>query len=570
MARSSPSACVVKRVAPLLAVLLLTWGGKTSALPQPFLMPFPAGETWYICQGYQGVSHGSGYSLDLSTYVASSGTQGCNPAYASAASGRTVTSPGSGVVRYVGPDYVCIDFDQGGSTEIGHMTRAVSAGARVSAGQKIGTVNAPNSTNGNYAHIHIEVHAQHGCASDVPFDDAYGARFDCGPNLPAGQDHTGKALKRCVAGDNSAGGDKLKLNTDSYADIFRYDPVNGRVIVTNMTNLTGVSNKYDSGNGAWAASWQNHFADLDGDGDKDVFRYSGYGRVVVTRFNSALSGLSSPNAYDGSGWGDSHRKFAFGRIEGQSYENVVSYDPTSGDLDYYRFTNTTASTWSLSSVSWSVGTGWNIHTADMNGDGDDEVVRYHPSTGRLIIENGWARTEVFDSADIGTSFGTGRIMSFGNLNGTGAEELISYNPSSGDFVIYTFNTSTMPWVWDDRHRASLEGGWTMMTGDLDGGADELFRYQPSTGRVIVEQFSADLNSRYERYDSSGISSWGTNREHSLADLNGDGIDEVFRYEPGVGHVTITKFTNTTSATWGFTNTYHDQPGWGAYWEISVH
>lgn len=372
-------------------------------------------------------------------------------------------------------------------------------------------------------------------------------------------------------GDNSAGADKLKLNTDGYADIFRYDPVNGRVIVSNMTALSGVSNKYDSGNGAWAKGWQNHFADLDGDGDKEVFRYSGGGRVVVTRFNSTLSALVSPNVFDGTAWGDADRKFAFGRIEGKPYENVVSYDPTSGALAYYRFTNTSTTAWSFAATYWAdIGTGWDIHTADMNGDGDDEVVRYQPSSGRLIIENGWTRTEVFDSADIGTNFGTGRKMYFGNFNGTGAVELISYNPSSGDFVIYTFNTSVTPWVWDDRHRAGLGAGWVMIPGDLNGGADELYRYQPSTGRVIVEQFSADLMTRTERYDSSGITNWGTNHEHSLADLNGDGLDEVFRYNPASGHVSVTRFTNTTSATWGISSPYFDQAGWGANWDIFVH
>lgn len=370
-------------------------------------------------------------------------------------------------------------------------------------------------------------------------------------------------------GDNSAGADKLKLNSDGYADIFRYDPVNGRAIVSNMTALTSVSNKYDSGSGAWAKGWQNHFADLDGDGIKEVFRYSGGGRVVVTQFNSALSALV--NAFDGTGWGDADRKFAFGRLEGNSYENVVSYDPTSGALAYYRFTNTSATAWSFASTYWAdIGTGWDIHTADMNGDGDDEVVRYQPGSGRLIIENGWTRSELFDSANTGTNFGADRKMYFGNLNGTGAMELLSYNPSSGDFVLYTFNTSVVPWVWDDRHRAGLGAGWVMIPGDLNGGADELYRYQPSTGRVVVEQFSADLMTRTERYDSSGITNWGTNHEHSLADLNGDGIDEVFRYDPATGHVSVTKFTNTTSATWGISNPYFDQAGWGANWDIFVH
>ena len=175
---------------------------KVSAMPGTLLPPFPPGETWYVCAGYNAipVTHSGTPKLDLSIASNSPGPTACTSATSNSSSNKVVTSPGTGsLIQGSGTD-VCINFDGGGSVVIAHIGNR-RANGRVNGGDQIGTVNAPNSENGYYAHIHIEARTSN-CpnGTPVPFDDAHGLRFQCAPDMPysgATNQWSGTALRRC-------------------------------------------------------------------------------------------------------------------------------------------------------------------------------------------------------------------------------------------------------------------------------------------------------------------------------------------------------------------------------------
>jgi hypothetical protein len=158
-----------------------------AALPSVITLPFRTGETWHLCQGYNGsISHGGAASLDLSLSPSSAGPTGCTPSTASASAGRPVLAPAGGTVRHVTPDLICLDFSAGGSMLIGHLASRPAANSSVVPGQQLGVVASPSSANGRYAHIHIEAYLGAGCrsADNVLFDDVHSAQLQCAPNLP--------------------------------------------------------------------------------------------------------------------------------------------------------------------------------------------------------------------------------------------------------------------------------------------------------------------------------------------------------------------------------------------------
>jgi hypothetical protein len=188
--------------------------------PQPedrLLLPFPVGQTWTVCQGYNGaISHRNTYALDLSIQPGSAGPRGCGIGQ-SASDGLQVTSPGTGTVvglwKYdataddATADLVCIDLDVGGSVLVGHVASVRSDGtplslqSRVAAGEQVGTLlPLAQSSRSHYAHIHIEAFAAKGCAktSRTPFVGRYG--FGCVEPMPSdgtvGQ-YRGWTLTRC-------------------------------------------------------------------------------------------------------------------------------------------------------------------------------------------------------------------------------------------------------------------------------------------------------------------------------------------------------------------------------------
>lgn len=350
-----------------------------AAMPAPFLMPFPAGQTWYICQGYRGVTHATGYSFDLSTYPAAAGTLGCDPAHASDASGKAVTAAGAGSVANEGVDFICINFDAGGSTEIGHLNLLAHLGDRVLSGQTIGTVESPNSNNGSYAHIHVEAHASSGCASDVPFDDAHSARFQGGPDLPYGPNWTGTALTR---------------PSSLAAPAMLYDVGNGSATVYRWANPAGTSftglvttntPSFDLANvGNRVAS-----GDFDGDGHSDML-------VAYQNANGTFDFRVSSHATSTFAWRYTSGSFSLSRVAGRLVAGdwnadgkddvAVAYDNGNGTFGLYRWTSTGSGFTSY--APWKSGSfylsnvGDRMVAGDWNADGKDDVIMaYQNSTG---------------------------------------------------------------------------------------------------------------------------------------------------------------------------------------------
>ena len=183
---------------------------KVVAIPVPLLLPFSIGETWYICQGYNGpISHSTSYALDLSIDPGSPGSQGCNASTNNSSTGKAIIAPGAGeVYQGIEWDTIYINFDDGGSILFSHINHnwqpPQNANAwlgRVAAGEIIGTLNAPNARNGNYAHLHMMIFSgsftQGGA---LPFDDANQTRFQCAPDMPYSGEinqYSGTALTRC-------------------------------------------------------------------------------------------------------------------------------------------------------------------------------------------------------------------------------------------------------------------------------------------------------------------------------------------------------------------------------------
>jgi len=195
----------------LFTVLILQLNTKDvmSSEVHRLTLPFNNGETWYICQGYNGqISHQGTFALDLSIDPNSPGSTGCTPGTANASTGRAVRAPAGGKIVYRDYQSVCIDLEgRDESIYITHLDNPAAKGA-IAHDDLLGTVAAPGTGNGGYAHIHVEIHPGSGCAasgSPIPFDDAHGTRFEGAPNLPSMgttvNQYSGTALTRDAAVD---------------------------------------------------------------------------------------------------------------------------------------------------------------------------------------------------------------------------------------------------------------------------------------------------------------------------------------------------------------------------------
>lgn len=207
-------ACVL--IVMLGSIVILT-GAPAKARPgaspttRPFVLPIPPGETWYVCQGYNGeLTHSGAPALDFSRAKQSPGSKGCMAGSKYSSAGAVVSAPAAGTAHRwpgcCGDDFVCVNFDSGGSAAIGHLTDRVPSGTRVATGSRIGTVAWPHPSNGDYAHVHVQVHQSPDCthgSDPVAFDVAHGFKWSCTPDLPysgALNQYSGLAVSRCSKG----------------------------------------------------------------------------------------------------------------------------------------------------------------------------------------------------------------------------------------------------------------------------------------------------------------------------------------------------------------------------------
>lgn len=154
--------------------------------------PFNKGETWYVCQGYNGKHSHFGnllYSVDLTLKQTHVGKTGC---YAKGeelnySANKDVLSPANGTVAWVSTsgekDIVCINFEKeinagGKSMALGHIIPEVAKDDKVTIGKPLGTTTTAVENTGNYgfAHIHMQLYKVTDCkkGEHIPFGTAFG------------------------------------------------------------------------------------------------------------------------------------------------------------------------------------------------------------------------------------------------------------------------------------------------------------------------------------------------------------------------------------------------------------
>lgn len=183
----------------------LIYGSAKAALGQ-ITLPFEVGKTWYVCQGYQGLTetHRNTFALDLSIGQ-DFGSRACLSNNVNRSAGQQVLAPAAGTIAYIRSDLVCLMMDDNRSLLIGHIDRSIADGAQVNKDTVLGTLSSAAPVNGGFAHIHIEARQSRNCipGTSVPLTAAHGFQFEgIGdlPDTPGVDDHFRTALTRRTIG----------------------------------------------------------------------------------------------------------------------------------------------------------------------------------------------------------------------------------------------------------------------------------------------------------------------------------------------------------------------------------
>jgi hypothetical protein len=257
--------------------------------------------------------------------------------------------------------------------------------------------------------------------------------------------------------------------------------------------LIGVNNNDDGllnawrngGNAAWigpttgiGSGWWNRsvvrFADLDGDGKKDLIGVNNAGNGVINAWRNIdgiNGGWDGPYSI-GSGW-TNPAIARFADIDGDGRDDLIAINPT-GNGDALAFRNNgrafQAWPWTASAV---IGRGWTGDPArfqfgDINGDGYDDLlgvdnfgndlITAYPNNGAVGSLNWgtwpWSNT----TYTIGSGFTNPSRVRFADINGDGYDDLISIN-DAGDGIIHAWRNNQAAWGWPWGPRGDIGSGW---------------------------------------------------------------------------------------------------------------
>jgi hypothetical protein len=272
--------------------------------------------------------------------------------------------------------------------------------------------------------------------------------------------------------------------------------------------------------------------DFNGDGKDDVFRYAP-GLSGADMFLSNGSGFASVGGWTGAGLAVAGDRWYTGDFNGDGKDDVFRYAPGISGADMFLSNGSgfqpvggwTGAGLAVEGDRWYVG--------DFNGDGKDDIFRYAPglSGADMFLSNGSGFASVGSWTSAGVAV-AGERWYVGDFNGDGKDDIFRYSPGFSGADMFLSNGSGFVNVGSWTAAGVAVAGDRWYVGDYNGdGRDDIMRYNPGFSGAEVFLSNGTGFAAGQSWTSAGLAVVG---DHwYTGDFNGDGAADIFRYAPGL-------------------------------------
>jgi hypothetical protein len=253
-------------------------------------------------------------------------------------------------------------------------------------------------------------------------------------------------------------------------------------------------------------------------------------------------------------------------VNGDKRAELVTWDPMSGTLS--------VASWNGSAIEplWSSQPSpinpedllTRLFFADVDGDGNEEILSWNPTTLILTVSKWQASevTQVWQASSVIASGSTTVKMSpltewsVAKLGGDDVACLVCWDPSLSSLAVLQWQNSQMEILWTNESTGPnpITGQNQLYAADLDGdGSDEIVTWNPN---LLTLSFSKWQNSSLASFGSDIVGSikspTGTlvnlsDSQWYVADIDGDKSDEILTFNTSTGHLSVLKWQDSQLA-----------------------
>ncbi len=323
---------------------------------------------------------------------------------------------------------------------------------------------------------------------------------------------------------------------------------------------------------AWAA-------DVDGDGRDEivVHKPAADWMAVLKWTGTELKAAWMTRDWAPGGWNMSAEdRIYVADVDGDGRDEIVVHKPAADWMAVLKWTGTELKA-AWMTRDWAPG-GWNmsaedrIYVADVDGDGRDEIVVHKPAADWMAVLK-WTGTELKaawmtrDWAPGGWNMSAEDRIYVADVDGDGRDEIVVHKPAADWMAVLKWTGTELKAAWMTRDWAP--GGWNMSAedriyvADVDGdGRDEIVVHKPAADWMAVLKWTGtELKAAWMTRDWAP-GGWNMSAEDRIyvADVDGDGRDEIVVHKPAADWMAVLKWTGTELKAAWMTRDWVSPPG----------